>query len=896
MKRSTLEQQIAAWKKALFKHQGLEPSAIEELEDNLRDRIADYQERGYSEEEAFRLAKEKAMPDPVELADEYYKARTNKHKTPPWRRRASLFSKAPMHFKIAVRNLAKRRVYAILNIMGLAVSIAAAYLIWLYVQDQSNYDQHFDNAERIYRVIFDVDYEHGKAAQADVGQPVGPTLKADFPEVIEKTRTRRIGGTNTLAKGEVSVESTDFFVTDEDFFKVFSVELSSGNKTSALTEPNTVVISEDLAVTFFGHTDVVGEVLRYSGLRPPMDIKITGVMKDLDPRTHLPFQALISYSTYFDQQELINWLRKSYTYILLNEQNDIESLRSKIPDFNKKYLEEVMARRINAKANLLFQPLTDIYLDDEYLGEPYPHGNRQSLNILTTVMIFLLVMACINYINLATARSVDRAAEVGIRKTLGSSRKQLLYQFISEAILIAMLAGILGMLLAIPVLPYYTSVTGILLNPISFFTLQNIVTILLLAISIGLVAGICPAFYLTTFQPHTILKGKFSTSRRGVVLRKSLIVTQYTISAVLIIWILVVSKQIHFMKNRDVGFDKASLIELTMPDEASMLDKFDAFIQQVRNLPNVRQASKTTSDLSSYYGLGAQLMEDPDGLQVSTALAILSVGYNFVETIGAEFVEGRDFDSTNPEERAVLINQAAVEKYGWQGRALEAKYLGRDRQGNVSDKWKVVGVVSDFKLGESYEEAGPIIFYLNNRNIPEIRLMIGIEGQEAIASIPDIARIWERSFEGIPFEYELTEYKHNALYWQEETFMNLLTTLCGIIVFITALGIIGLISFTTELRKKEIALRKVCGARIQSILVILSRQFVALLVLALLIAVPLGYFISDQWLTNFSIHIPLSAWPFALAIPVCFLFTALALVYHALQAARSNPVDALRSE
>ncbi|MCE7995403.1 MAG: FtsX-like permease family protein [Roseivirga sp.] len=895
MKEFNLENAIVNWVKVLHKQQGLEPGFIEELESNLRDRIEDYLEEGLSEQEAFQLAGEKTMPTPECLADEYHKARTAGNKTPPWRRKPSLLSKLPMHFKIGIRNLNKRRIYSMLNVSGLAISICASFLIWLYVQEQRSYDQHFEDAERIYRVIFDVDYEDVKAAQADVGQPVGPTLKADYPEVTEVARLRRIGATNTLASPDNSIESTDFFVADDQFFKVFSVELSSGNPETVLSQPNTVVISEELAMKFFGRTDVVGNTLKYSGLRPPMDVMITGVMTNLDKHTHLPFQALISYGTYFLESDLSNWLRKSYTYVMLNEQNNIESLRAKIPDFNRKYLDQVF-EKINARGNLLFQPLTSIYLDDDYLGEPYPHGNRGNLKILTAVMVFLLIMACINYVNLATARSVDRAVEVGLRKTLGSSRLSLFSQFMSEAVLLALFSGILAIIISLPLLPYYREITGSGLDVQGFLVLENIGVILLVSISIGLLSGFYPSVYLTSFTPKTILKGRFSSSKKGAALRKILIISQYVLSSILITWILTVTAQIKYMKNKEVGFDKEGLIELTIPDDQTAMKNIDVFIRRVNALPYVRAAAKTKEDLSTYYPSGAQRMEGPDGLPVNTNMSAISVGYDFISAIGASIVKGRGFDRTVPDERAVMINEAAAKEYGWEGRELEVKYLGLDREGKVTGKWKVAGVVSDFKFGESYVEKGPMIIYLDNRTIPESNLLIGLDSEHLETTLLEIIPIWEELFDIFPFEIQLIKEKLDAIYWREQTFLNLLTTVCIIVVFITSLGIIGLISFTTEIRKKELALRKVVGASLKTIMGLLSRQFVILLIVASLIAIPLGYYITDQWLMNFQLHINFSIWPFLLTLGCCLIFTVLALSYHAFQAAKANPVEALRSE
>lgn len=898
MKKFDLKQHIKDWTSQLRTEQGFEPSDIEELEANLWDRIDALLEEGHDEKSAFEMATEKILSSPRELANEFYKAKAvNPNVKPPWERSAGFIAKLPAHFKVAIRHMKKRKSYAIMNILGLAVSISFSLLIWMYVDNESGFDQHYQNADRIYRVIFDVRHDGMHVPQADIGQPVGPTMKSDFPEVIEKTRLRRFGATNTFSKGDVAIESSDFFIADADFFKVFSTEVLFGDKETALAAPKTVVLTESLAMQLFGRIDVVGETLIYSGVAPPMDIKITAVIKDLGNKTHLPMRAMISYGTYFDERELINWLRKSYTYVLLDEQNDAQSLRSKLPAFSDQYLAEVLRQRLSptATVQLHLQPLTEIYLADEYLGEPYPHGSKENLQILSTTMIFLLVMACINYVNLSTATAVERSSEVGIRKTLGASRGSLVFKFLSESIFLALMAGVVAILISILLLPYFSEITSLDKRVSDLFSGTNLLGILLLSLTMGLLAGLYPSVYLTRFQPLTALKPGGGVGRRGW-LRKGLIVIQYAIAGSLMIWIFVIDQQIDFAKQRDVGFDKSNILELTLPDNEASLQSVDAFLSELNEWPQIKGVAKTTFDLTSGYGVGSHLMKSPEGEEVNANLAAISVNYGFIKALGAQFIAGGDFNENKPSQRGVLINQSAMEEYGWNDNPLQAKYLSRDRQGNVSGEWDVIGVVSDFKPGASYDIVSPLIMFLDARTKPGMRILVNVNLQNPTVIAPELGKLWERHFPNDMFEFQVLEDRLNRLYAKEETFQELLAVLNLITVLITILGVVGLISFTTEVRKKEIAIRKISGARVETIMTLLSKQFLILLLVAFALAGPIGYYLSSNWLENFSIHVKLTMLPVGYTLLICLLFTIVAISYHALKAARENPVDAMRYE
>jgi len=886
-----LKKAIASWKKSLWAEQGLEPGLIEELEANLLDRVDEYLEDGLEPKAAFEQAMEKSMPvNSREVANEFHKVQGQGNGKPPWQRNRYIWNRMPLHLKVAMRNLNKRKGYALLNIGGLAISLCVSVLIWIYVQDQSSYDQHYEDADRIYRVIYDVTLADERVPQADTGQPVGPALKANFPEVADYGRIRRIGASNTLETELFKLESTDIFVADTTFLNVFSVLFSDGDRETALDEPNTIVLSESLALMLFGETEVVGRTIRYSGVKPPMNMKITGVFPDLDLHTHLGFKALVSYSTYFEPSDLANWMRKSYTYIKLDENNNIGSVRAKIPGFKVKYLNPVFEPR-GGEANLIFQPLTDIYLDKPYHGEPYPHGSQTDLKILTAIMAFLLAMSCINYINMATARSVDRALEVGIKKTMGSTRSTLMVQFITESVLMALFAGILAILLSVVILKPYGAITGLNLSFAEFFKANNLLVYGFLTLGVGLVSGLYPAIYLSAFKPGVVLKGKFATSRKGFLLRKGLILTQYAISCIFISGILVVASQTHYIKTKEVGFAKEGLIEVPIPDDISLNHNALPFMDQVRLMPGIRSAALGNQTLHEYRSAGALNLVYEQSGAVKAALSYVYVGQEYIKTIGAEIVEGRDFDPKFNNEYTFLINEKAVEKYGWD-QFQQLKWPGW----NGDENWKCVGVVSDFNLGESYNEREPMILIHSNYPNIDAKIYIGIANKDLTGTLADIQVVWDDKFPGHPFDYKFVEDQLKALYASDELFLDLILLLGVIILFVTVIGIVGMISFTTELRRKEIALRKVSGASVKAILGLLSRQFINLMILAALIGVPVSYWLSEQWLNNFAERIDFSYWTHLLALPLCLLLTALAVGYHSVKAARSNPVEALRAE
>ncbi len=890
-----LEKAIENWAKELWKQQGLEPGFIEEIKSNLYDRIDDYLSEGYSEERAFLLATEKLMINPEDVADEYFIARTEGTKTAPWKSK-SMLSLVPTNIKIGWRNLTKRKVPVVINISGLAISMAVSFLLWLYVSDQLSYDLHLDDAHRVYRVNYNLNLDGQQSVYSNVAQPIGPTLKEEYPEIEEVVRFYGKGPNHSASfqVGDKQIQSTKVFYAEEAFLKVFKMELIAGSADQVLREPNSVVISEALAEKLFSGTDVIGKTIQM-GQDASRTLKVTAIIKN-SFRTHLLVEALISTNipTRTDKHR---WLGGHvYTYLLLNELNDIAGLQEKIPVFCEKYISDYFEEK-GGSADLLLQPLTSIYLDEEHIWELYPHGNRTNVLIMAVMMLFLLVIAGINYVNLATARSAERAREVGIRKALGSPRRLLIGQFMTESVLLVLFSGVIAIFLCIALLPVFNDLSGLHLSIGTMVTPVNVISILLLSLVIGLLSGCYPAFYLISFVPVNVLKGRFVKGKRADRFRTLLVISQYSLSSILVIGMLFVGEQTRFIMNKELGYNKANLVSLKVPNDPATSDKLDVFINEVGTKSSVLGITSSYNSLSVDANANDPIFETPDGNTVYTSMNRIDVGFDFIRTIKGKIIMGRDFERTRgeSERHSILINEAAVKQYGWENIATNLKLRSKepDERGDYYYQ-QVIGVVSDFSIGPSYQQVAPLMINLNEWGINHV--YVRLSGQETFDGIAQIEASWNELFPNYALDFTFLDQELNNIYAREAKFLSLLRSVSALIIFITSLGIIGLISFTIETRQKEIAIRKINGASIQAILVLLSRKFGWLIIIANCIAAPIAFYFTRQWLFSYEQRIDLSVWPLIWSIVICLTFTCLALIYHSLQAAKTNPVKSLRYE
>jgi putative ABC transport system permease protein len=801
-------------------------------------------------------------------------------------------------FSIAFRSLRKRKFYSVLNVLGLASSMAFAFLLWLYIQDQRSYDRQFANADRIYRVNADFNMNGKRDVYSNAPRPIGPTLKSEFPEVEEYARLRGAGGlqvhTAVLEVNEKRVRTRKIYIADSTVFRIMDREFVEGDPNKALTEPNTIVLTESLSTKLFGTPNGFGKTLLI--IESGKNLKVTGIIKDDYRESHLPAEAYISWVTYPYDREMIQWYGAHvYTYILLNPNNNIQALHNKIPAFYTKYMKPTFDEA-NGTASLIFQPLTDIHLDNEYVWEPNAHGSRTNVMALNLVVIFLIAFACINYINLETARASERAAEIGIRKSLGSSMLALVAQFLTESVLLALVSGIVAFFLCVTAIPYFNLMVDMNLQTATLLSARNLLSILSLAVGIGILAGLYPAFYLSSLESLKALKGKFTNSGSGEFLRKLLVTSQYLIAAVLIAGILSVAEQTKYIMNKDLGFDKDNLVTLTIPQDTVVSQHIDPYIEEIKKQPHIIAVGSSGYSLDAEANQFTASLENEDGTTFQMGADLIDASADFFPTIGAKLTAGRNFKkgSRADAEHAIIINETAVKKFGWEKNPLAGKYVFPGQDGTMN-KMNVIGVVKDFSLGVSYKAVNPLIIFFNNDEV-EGSLLVRINPTAPLDGISELKTTWSKMYPGYELEYNFVNEALDVLYKKEEKFLNLLTALSFTIIFIASLGIIGLISFTLELKKKEIAVRKVLGAPSVGLIMLLTRKFATLLVLANAIALPITLYLIGLWLDGFAYHITLGAGPFLIALLICALFTGLSLSYHIVQALTANPVEALNYE
>jgi putative ABC transport system permease protein len=793
---------------------------------------------------------------------------------------------------ISIRSLKKRWVYSLLNIGGLAASVAFSFLLWLYVQDQVSYDNAFPFSDRIYRVNLETDMGGKVDVYCNAPQPTLAALKATYPQIEAGARVALTNHIGTLEYKDKKSRSVNFVIADPPILELFDKEFIEGHKSNALIEPASVVISRSMAESIFGSIDAVGKVVYF--IESEKELKVTGVMEDDLRQSHFPMDVIVSWDTFkeFNAEEWYGF--HTYTYILLNEVNDIDALQKQMPSFFDRYFRKTFDE-FNGKGKLFFQPITEIHLSDELVWEPNPHGSRANVLALSLVALLLIVFAVINYLNLSTAQAAERAGEVSIRKIMGSSRQLLWGQFLTESILLATSAGVLGLVLAWTMLPSFNELTGLNISTHQFFAATHIKSIFLLAIGIGLVSGIFPAFYLSSSPAVSSLKGKLTTSPTGEMLRRLLVGTQYFVAAFLISGIILVFNQVSFIKNKDIGFNRENLINIKIPSDSVVKDHIQVYMQAIKTSPKISAVSAAHVDLHRETNSFSPTLQNPDGTEFQMGADIIWIDADFINTIGAQIMAGRNFDKNifTDHDNSVLINEAAMRKFGWEKDPLNAKFIGWTP--NEKSKRDVIGVVKDFHLGVSYQFVHPTIIFDVASNGSESNLYVRINGEDLRETLAMIESTWNEQFPDHKIEYSFVDQDLRSLYNREDNFIKLLLHLCVVIVVIASLGIIGLISYT-GFRRKEIAIRKVLGSSFRNIIAILAQKFVLLLIIANVLSIPATWYLVDLWLSNFAYRAELSPVAFVAPLIACVIFTGLSIGFHTTRAALANPVDSLRCE
>lgn len=800
----------------------------------------------------------------------------------------------------ALRNLTKSRFYAFLNILGLSIGLAAFIFIFLFVRDELTYDKHHDKHERIYRLEAEFTISNSEDNFAIVPIPMGPAFKLEFPEVESFVRFQGTGN-NLIQYGDISYYEENFFFTDSTIFDIFTDEFVYGSPENALAEPNTIVLTASASERYFGDRNPVGEMMTSENRR---SYKVTGVINDLPPNSHLKYDGLISGATIeqevgsddFNSMEPIRfWNIGVYTYILLKENSTIEGIYDKFPAFYDKYMRPI-GDQLNASYKLRTSPLAESHYA-EGLDADQPTGNMSYVYIFSAIALFVLLIAAINYMNMATAKSSRRAREVGLRKVVGAYRGQLIGQFISESVLMSLIAMLIAVLLVVIFLPDFNRIAGKAFTPEVLLQPGLIITVLVVTLVIGLLSGSYPAFYLSSFEPVTVLKGTASRSGRSSgTLRRILVVFQFFIAITLIIGTIVVSDQLNYLRQKDLGFDKENLIVLQLQDSA-FRSKVETFKEELVQHSEIISATNSTGIPGDINWIQVMYVER-EGQMVEDALILAQVDYDFLKTYGIDIVAGRDFDQKmgTDDSLAVIINETAAKTLGWTDAPLGKKiHYGIDLEGNVARPMKVIGVAEDFHFRSLHNEIEPVILFISQ--YPRYYLTIRTTGNNSRETLDFIEEKWNDFGAARLFDYVYLENSMDEMYEAEAKLGLIFRISTILVIFIALLGLLGLSSFIAEQKTKEIGIRKVLGSSVGGILQLLYKEFIILIIIAFVIAIPLAWWRLDIWLdTTFIYRDALHWYSFVIAGLLAIVIGLLTISFHIVRAASGNPVEAIKYE
>lgn len=788
------------------------------------------------------------------------------------------------YFKIAFRNLLKHKGFTLLNIIGLATGMTAGFLVLLYVNFELSYDKMHSQADSIYRVVADIDTPSEKIEANMAAWAVGPNIEKEFPEILKSTRV--LNGDLTFVREDVKFIEENVIAVDSAFFEVFDFELIKGDKNSSLKLSNSLVISEMIATKYFGNENPIGQNIIVEDFDNPATI--TGVMKNIPENSQIQADILVSMITYTAPPSNRDEQWSNYgpsIYILTTQGVKADDLEAKFPDFLEKRTGDEM-RESQMFVKLFLEPFSDVYLKSDRGGNIT--GNINNVYIFSIIGIFILLIASINFINLTTARSVERAKEVGIRKVVGAAKNQLAFQFIGESIIICILAFIVAVGLTALGLPYFNELAGKTVSLGVFVEPENILYLFTIAVVIGILAGIYPAIILTSFRPVSVLKGSFSTGTRGILLRKCLVVVQFTISIALIIGTIVIYNQMQFMQNKDLGFNKDHTIVIPTQIGTSQ----EALKANIAQIPGVKGTSLSSSVPGSGNPAAYSEVENQNGdLQVAN-LDLYYVDEDYISQLGMEIIAGRGFSRDFPSDssQAMVINEKAVSLLGYSKPedVIGARYQQWGSNG------KVIGVVKDFNFRSLQQEISPITMRLDptNTNVMSIK----IEGNNTSGTLASIEKTWRSMMPADPFEYYFLDELFNEQYSADENFGNLFLSFALLAIFISCLGLLGLAAYSTIQRKKEIGVRKIIGASVTNIVNLLSKDFLKLVGLAFLISSPIAWYAMHNWLKDFAYRINVEWWMFIVAGLGAIAIALITVSFQAIKAATSNPVKSLRTE
>jgi len=806
------------------------------------------------------------------------------------------------HFKIAWRNLSRNRSHSLINLLGLAIGIACCLLIVIWVADELSYDTWNKKADRIYRVTADINFAGSHKQYSVTPAPLAEALMADFPEVETAVRFRNYG--SSLVKREVqNFDEANIIYCDSNIFDVFSLNLIKGNPKTALAPPKTLVISEKMANKYFPNDDPIGKKLTFDNVR---EYAITGVMEDMPENSHFYYDFLVSLTGGREANNGIWGSNNFHTYYVLREGTNVTAFEAKVfPHLLEKYIspfiEQVMGKSYEEIATSSgafikyhYQPLTDIHLNSDLVAELNPNGNIQYVWIFSAAALFILLIACVNFMNLSTARSSIRAKEIGVRKVLGSMRSNLVNQFLVESVLMASIAFSVGIIFAQLALPYYNNLADKQLT-LPFDSLAFWGISLVSMLGVGLLAGSYPALYLSAFKPIKTLSGKFLEKGGNLSLRNGLVVFQFLIAVLLIIGTLVINRQMDFIQNKKMGFDRAQILIL---DNAHPLgEKAFTLKKELLNNPKITKAT-----ISGYLPIPSSRSDSPmcknqelrDDNCMQTQM--WNIDEDYMATLGMELVAGRNFSPDMPtDSNAVIINETAVKMLGLENPVGQKVYgdNGNFEPGATLPTKTIIGVVKDFHFESLRQNIGAVSFFLNPR---ASKLVLKVNTDDLPTLIAEVERNWKTFAAGQPFVYRFMDESFDQVYRSENRISSLFTIFSGLSILIACLGLFGLAAFATERRTKEIGIRKVLGASTAGLVALLSKDFLKLVFVALIIAIPIAWYMMNNWLQDFAYSTSIDWRIFAIAGFAAIAVAFFTVSFQSVKAALANPIKSLKTE
>jgi putative ABC transport system permease protein len=795
------------------------------------------------------------------------------------------------YLKTALRNLKKNKLYAVINVFGLTIGVAACLLIGVYIMHELSYDKFNVNANRIVRVTMEYKQAGTVNDVASTGTKVGPQFKRSFPSVEANART--FISHNVVKNGYKIFDEPRILYADPVFFKMFSFHIVEGDAATALDAPDKIVITQSMAKTYFGGEDALNKTLVSGG----KDLRVSAICEDVPQNSQIKFDfatQFLNLGNGVDQEQW--WTANWITYLLLRNENDIPQLQQQITNYMK--TPEVRADAGLQGADYLtyhLEPLTRVHLYSSLAGFE-PNGSITYIYMFAVIALLILIIACANYTNLATAQSSVRSGEIGMRKVMGASKRQVFIQFMCESSLLTFIAAMLALLLSILLIPYFNSITGKQFTAITLLQPLPLVSLLIFTLLVSFFAGSYPALILSATHVMNVLKKGFNFTGGKNMLRKTLIVAQFGISVFLIIYTVIILQQMHYMQTKDLGYDKDHIVVL--PVAGNMLQHFqslkDAFAQ-VKGVESVTASYDTPEYVQ--WGDGITAVDERGNHDVS--VNAMPVDLDFIKTMKMQLLAGRDFqqsdfalEDTNNNmanyHMPYIINETLAKKIGWTPQQSINQTISKGVTGPV------VGVVKDFNFSSLHDPIGPMLIFLGRGYSRDF--MLRINGNDIQATLLRLEIVWKQRITDMPFNYHFLDDDYNKLYLAEQRTSELFGVAAALAIMLACLGLFGLAAFATVLRTKEIGIRRVLGANISSITFLIAKNFLQLVMIAILIAVPLAWWAGNKWLQGFAFRIPVQAYVFVATAIITALIALCTVGYHSVRTALMNPVKSLRSE